>query len=58
MAARIENMNDAPEIHAVAKAARSRLTDINDAFLQTVAVGSKEKVAVQESRRHARSRPS
>ena len=44
LAAVIEHMNDAPELFSVAKARAHRLTSINDAYLQTVARGTKEKV--------------
>ena len=44
LAAVIEHMNDAPELFSVAKARAHRLTGINDAYLQTVVRGSKEKV--------------
>ena len=47
VAARIESMNDAPEIYSVAAGRARRLTDINDEFLRSVTVGSKEKVAFE-----------
>jgi dipeptidyl aminopeptidase/acylaminoacyl peptidase len=40
----IEHANDPPELYAVAQGRALRLTGINDAFLQTVTRGSKEKV--------------
>ena len=45
IAARIENMSDAPEIYAVAKGRATKLTALNDAFLRGVEIGPKEKVA-------------
>jgi dipeptidyl aminopeptidase/acylaminoacyl peptidase len=44
LAAVIEHMNDAPELHSVVQGRALRLTGINDAYLQTVVRGSKEKV--------------
>jgi len=44
LAAVIEHMNDAPELHSVAKGRALRLTGINEAYLQTVVRGAKEKV--------------
>ena len=44
LAAVLAHMNDAPELYSVAKARAHRLTGINDAYLQTVVRGSKEKV--------------
>jgi len=44
LAAVLQHMNDAPELHAVTKGRAHRLTGINDAYLQTVVRGSKEKV--------------
>ena len=41
---RAEEANGAPELYRVAKGRLERLTRINDEFLRTVAVGSKEKV--------------
>jgi len=43
--ARIENRNDAPELYSLANGRLQRLTDINGAFMRTVAVGSKETIS-------------
>ena len=43
--ARAEGGNDAPELHAVGKGRSNRLTHVNDAFLDTVKRGSKERVS-------------
>jgi dipeptidyl aminopeptidase/acylaminoacyl peptidase len=44
MVVRAEEANGATELYRVAKGGLQRLTRINDEFLRTVAVGSKEKV--------------
>lgn len=41
----VENRNDGPELYAFAKGRLQRLTDLNGAFLKSVAVGSKESVS-------------
>ncbi len=41
---RLENRNDAPELYGYAKGRLNKLTAINDEFLRSVAIGSKEKV--------------
>jgi dipeptidyl aminopeptidase/acylaminoacyl peptidase len=43
--ARVENLNDVPELYAFARSRTERLTNINSAFLGSVAVGSKEKAS-------------
>jgi dipeptidyl aminopeptidase/acylaminoacyl peptidase len=42
--ARVETLNDPPEIYSLARGQAHRLTDINGAFVRSVQVGSKEKV--------------
>jgi len=44
VAARIENLNDPPEIYSFAHGKLTRLSAINDALLREVAIGNKEKV--------------
>lgn len=44
LAAVIEHMNDPPELYSVARGRALRLTGIHDAYLQTIARGSKAKV--------------
>ncbi len=44
LAARVELMNDAPEIHVFEKGTARRLSDLNGGFLRSVALGSKEKL--------------
>ena len=44
IAVRAENMNDAPEIYVSDRGRVRRLSDINVAFLRSVALGSKRKV--------------
>jgi dipeptidyl aminopeptidase/acylaminoacyl peptidase len=42
--ARLENMNDASELYAVAKGRARKLTSFNDEFLGSVQLGAKEKI--------------
>jgi dipeptidyl aminopeptidase/acylaminoacyl peptidase len=42
--ARIENLNDAPEIYSFTRGKLTRLSALNDAFLREIAIGAKEKV--------------
>jgi dipeptidyl aminopeptidase/acylaminoacyl peptidase len=42
--ARVENMNDPPEIYAFAKGRARKLTDVNGEYIRGVALGTKEKV--------------
>jgi len=44
VAAHVNNMNDGPEIYAFTRGQARRLTDMNDEFLRSVQLGSKEKV--------------
>jgi dipeptidyl aminopeptidase/acylaminoacyl peptidase len=44
VAAHVNNMNDGPEIYAFTRGQARRLTDMNDTFLRSVQLGSKEKV--------------
>ncbi len=44
VAAHVNNMNDGPEIYAFTRGQARRLTDMNDAFLRGIRLGSKEKV--------------
>jgi dipeptidyl aminopeptidase/acylaminoacyl peptidase len=44
VAARIENPNDAPELYVLGKGRPRRLTDVNDAYLGSVALGDKRRV--------------
>jgi dipeptidyl aminopeptidase/acylaminoacyl peptidase len=41
----IQNQNDAPELYTLAKRRLQKLTDINGAFMRTVAIGSKETIS-------------
>ena len=45
IAARIEGRNDGPELYLLEKNRQRRLTGVNDEFLGSVAVGSKESVS-------------
>ncbi len=47
--ARIETANLGPEIYALANGRRNRLTQINDKFLGTVAIGVKETVSFKSA---------
>ena len=44
VAARVENMNVPPEIYSFTHGQPRQLTDINGAFVQSVALGTKEKI--------------
>jgi len=44
VAAQAQNMNDGPEIYAVARGQARKLTDMNGEFIRSVQLGSKEKV--------------
>ena len=44
VAARIENLNDPPEIYSLTSGKLKRLSALNDALMGEIAVGSKEKV--------------
>jgi dipeptidyl aminopeptidase/acylaminoacyl peptidase len=44
IAAQAQGMNDAPEIFAFTRGQARRLSDMNDAFMRSVRLGSKEKV--------------
>jgi dipeptidyl aminopeptidase/acylaminoacyl peptidase len=44
IAARIENLNDAPELYAVARGSATRLTSFNDEFMRSIRLGSKQKI--------------
>lgn len=44
VAARVENVNDPPEIYSFTRGQPRQLTDVNGAFVRGVALGSKEKV--------------
>ncbi len=49
IAARIENANHGPELYSLTRGRLQRLTQINDAFLKSVATGSKEKVSFKSA---------
>jgi N-acyl-D-amino-acid deacylase len=49
LALSLEDGNGAPELHAFAKGRLKRLSAINDEFLDSVAIGSKEKVSFRSA---------
>jgi dipeptidyl aminopeptidase/acylaminoacyl peptidase len=49
IAARIENMNDAAELYAVAMDRATKLTSFNDEFLHSIQLGAKQKIEFQSS---------
>lgn len=49
IAARVENMNDPPEIYSFTRGQAHRLTDINGAFMREITLGSKEKIEFASS---------
>ena len=49
LALTLEAGNGAPELHAFARSKLKRLTGINDEFLRSVALGSKEKVSFRSA---------
>jgi len=49
VAARIENANDAPELYVLTKGRPRRLTDVNDGYLRSVAVGDKRRVEFEST---------
>ena len=53
VAARIENANDAPELYVLGKPRPRRLTDVNDAYLRSVALGDKREGRVPQPGWHA-----